>query len=249
MIPSLIQIQNLSKTYPKSTDPALKELSFQVRSGDIFGLLGPNGAGKTTTLSILSGMLGYRSGSIRYNGLELCDHELSIQRKIGVVPQDIALYPTLTAEENLTYFGRLYGLKSKDRRQKIEEQLNRLGLNKKAHQRIDTFSGGMKRRMNLIAGVLHQPEILFLDEPTVGIDVQSRAVILEYLQELNRLGTTIVYTSHDLDEAERFCNYVAIMDYGKIIAMGNTINLLEEHPEISNLENLFLHLTGRELRD
>ncbi len=249
MTVSLIQIKNLSKTYPKAIDPALYDISLEVNERDIFGLLGPNGAGKTTALSILSGILKYDKGSVRYRGLEFNGHVHSIQKQIGVVPQEIALYPTLTARENLIYFGRLYGLKGKHLQQIVEQHLHHLGLNSKADQRIDTYSGGMKRRTNLIAGLLHKPQILFLDEPTVGIDVQSKAVILEYLTELNRTGTTIVYSSHDLDEAERFCNRVAIMDHGKIMKTGETKNLLNKGQGIVTLQDLFLNLTGRELRD
>jgi len=245
----LIQTINLCKTYPKAKNSALQDVSFEISSGDIYGLLGPNGAGKTTTLSILSGILKYDKGSVCYEGIEFNGHERSIQKQIGVVPQEIALYPTLTARENLTYFGRIYGLKGKHLQEIVEEYLNRLGLIEKADQRIDTFSGGMKRRTNLIAGLLHKPQILFLDEPTVGIDVQSKAVILEYLRELNKLGTTIVYSSHDLDEAERFCNRVAIMNHGKIVASGSINDLLNTDRDMATLQDLFLNLTGRELRD
>jgi len=245
----LIQTINLCKTYPKAKNSALQDVSFEISSGDIYGLLGPNGAGKTTTLSILSGILKYDKGSVCYEGIEFNGHERSIQKQIGVVPQEIALYPTLTARENLTYFGRIYGLKGKHLQEIVEEYLNRLGLIEKADQRIDTFSGGMKRRTNLIAGLLHKPQILFLDEPTVGIDVQSKAVILEYLRELNKLGTTIVYSSHDLDEAERFCNRVAIMNHGKIVASGSINDLLNTNRDMATLQDLFLNLTGRELRD
>lgn len=249
MAPLQLQVQNLSKTYPKSKKPALNSISFEVFSGDIFGLLGPNGAGKTTTLSLLSGWLAYKQGSIRYKGLELKRQRRSIQKTIGFVPQDIALYPSLTAKENLYYFGRLYGFKGNQLKRRIGEQLERLGLEAHAHKRLDTFSSGMKRRTNLIAGMLHQPQILFLDEPTVGIDVQSRAVIVEYLKTLNRQGTTIVYSSHDLDEAERLCKNVAILDHGKILILGETRELLKSHKEVANLQDLFLQLTGRELRD
>jgi len=245
----ILNVQNLSKTYKNSDKPALKNLSFVVNKGDIFGLLGPNGAGKTTTVSILSGWINYASGSILYNDLELHKNYRTIKKNIGVVPQDIALYPTLTARENLIYFGRIYGLKGQELHTRVQNYIKLMGLNDRADQKINSFSGGMKRRTNLIAGILHQPQIIFLDEPTVGIDVHSKAVILEYLKELNAQGMTIIYTSHHLSEAEQFCNNVLIIDYGKEIAEGNPGMLINESSAANNLEELFLQLTGRELRD
>lgn len=245
----ILSVQKLSKTYKNSDNPALNNLSFSVNKGDIFGLLGPNGAGKTTTVSILSGWINYTSGSVLYNDLELHKNYRTIKKKIGVVPQDIALYPTLTARENLNYFGRIYGLKGRELHTRVQNYLKLMGLSDRADQKINSFSGGMKRRTNLIAGILHQPQILFLDEPTVGIDVHSKAVILEYLKELNAQGMTIIYTSHHLSEAEQFCNKVLIIDYGKEIAEGSPGKLISESSATNNLEELFLHLTGRELRD
>jgi ABC-2 type transport system ATP-binding protein len=168
---------------------------------------------------------------------------------IGVVPQDIALYPTLTALENLIFFGNMYGLKGKILRDMIMYRLTLFGLERFAKKKLSSFSGGMKRRVNLIAGLLHDPKILFLDEPTAGIDVQSKIVILEFLHEINKKGTTIIYTSHYMEEAENLCSRVSIIDRGSIVSTGNPKELVANHPEFKNLENLFLHLTGKGLRD
>jgi ABC-2 type transport system ATP-binding protein len=245
----VIQIENLSKLYKGTTDPAVKNVSLHILENEIFGLLGPNGAGKTTTVNILCGLIKPTHGKILVNGLMLPDQLQKIRQKIGVVPQDIALYPTLTAYENLRFFGNMYGMKGIYLKNRITECLHLLGLEDKANRKIRTYSGGMKRRLNLIAGILHQPPILFLDEPTVGIDVQSRNVILNYLKELNEAGTTIVYTSHYLEEAENLCTHVAIIDYGEIIIEGNPKELIRSNSDYNNLETIFLQLTGRRLRD
>jgi len=245
----IIEIRNLRKTYKGSAEPAVNDISLDIYPNEIFGLLGPNGAGKTTTISILCGLFPPSGGSVKIDGLNI-DHDLDrIKHVIGVVPQDLALYPTLTALENLTFFGNMYGLRGQALRDRIFDCMKVFGLEKVARKKIDTFSGGMKRRVNLIAGLLHHPKVLFLDEPTVGIDVQSRVVILEYLKQINHEGTTIIYTSHYMEEAEHLCSRVAIVDRGKIIAIGNPVQLLQEHPEFKNLENIFLHLTGKEMRD
>ena len=165
------------------------------------------------------------------------------------MPQEYALYPTLTAKENLLYFGSMYGLKGDNLNQKVTESLDFLGLLKFADKRIETFSGGMKRRVNLIAGILHNPKVLFLDEPTVGVDVQSKNVIIDYLKKLNQNGTTIIYTSHHLSEAEDFCTEIAIIDRGKIYAQGTPKKLIETTINAHNLEDVFISLTGKELRD
>lgn len=246
---TVIQLENITKFYRGTTDPAVKNISLQIPENSIFGLLGPNGAGKTTTVNMLCGLLKPTRGEIRVNGLPLPDHLKKIRQEIGVVPQDIALYPTLTANENLRFFGNMYGLKGTTLKKRIAQCLHLLGLEEKAQRRVKTYSGGMKRRLNLIAGILHQPKILFLDEPTVGIDVQSRNVILTYLKELNGEGTTIIYTSHYLEEAENFCNHIAIIDYGEIIIEGRPEQLIQSKPEYTDLETIFLHLTGRRLRD
>jgi ABC-2 type transport system ATP-binding protein len=173
----------------------------------------------------------------------------AIKHLIGVVPQDIALYPTLSARENLHFIGSMYGLSGKKLKDRVNECLSVFGLEKFAHRHLRTYSGGMKRRINLIAGILHQPKILFLDEPTVGIDVQSRTVIIDYLKQLNARDMTIIYTSHYMEEAELLCSSIAIIDQGRIIIQGKPSEMTGTGSEFTNLESIFLHLTGRKLRD
>jgi ABC-2 type transport system ATP-binding protein len=245
----IITIENLSKTYQGFEAPALDHLCIRIAEKEIFGLLGPNGAGKTTTLHLLCGLIQPTAGQVILSGFKLDRHLSLIRPLIGVVPQEIALYPTLTAWENLQFIGNMYGLKGPALRQRIEECLDMLGLLPYAGRMMKTYSGGMKRRVNLIAGILHKPRILFLDEPTVGIDVQSRTIILDYLKELNRTGATIIYTSHYLGEAEEFCTRIGILDCGRLIAEGRPKELVAAKPESTDLEALFLQLTGRQLRD
>lgn len=245
----IIEIKNLSKRYKGSDEPALKDITLDIYANEIFGLLGPNGAGKTTTISILCGLFAPSGGEVTINGFNIKNDLDQIKQVIGIVPQDIALYPTLTALENLTFFGNMYGLKGKLLKDLILNRMTVFGLERFAKKKISSFSGGMKRRVNLIAGLLHDPKILFLDEPTAGIDVQSKIVILEFLHEINKNGTTIIYTSHYMEEAENLCSRVSIMDQGTIISTGNPKKLVADHPEFKNLENLYLHLTGKGLRD
>jgi ABC-2 type transport system ATP-binding protein len=243
-----IKVDKLIKIYKGSDHAAVNSISFSVDQGSIFGLLGPNGAGKTTTISILCGLMKPTSGDVLIHGLSLKNQLDEIKAIIGVVPQDIALYPTLTAKENLLYIGRMYGLQATELKQKVGHYLDIFGLSKSAGKRVENFSGGMKRRVNLIAGILHDPKLLFLDEPTVGIDVQSRAVITEFLHKINKEGTTIVYTSHLMEEAENLCTHIAIIDEGEIKISGTPASLVRQH-EVENIEKLFLKLTGKKLRD
>jgi ABC-2 type transport system ATP-binding protein len=243
-----IEVDHLIKIYKDSAIPAVNDISFSVPAGSIFGLLGPNGAGKTTTISVLCGLLKATSGEVRILGLSSKTQSEEIKHIIGVVPQDIALYPTLTAFENLHYIGNMYGLKGNSLKENISGHLEHFGLLEHAKKQLGTFSGGMKRRINLIAGILHQPRILFLDEPTVGVDVHSRNVITEHLHQLNKSGMTIIYTSHLMEEAENLCTEIAIIDAGKIIVSGQPKILIAEHHS-NNLEQLFLKLTGKQLRD
>ena len=247
--PIVLDIQNLTKTYQGKPEPAVDNISFQVMQGEIFGLLGPNGAGKTTTISVLCSLLKPTSGKILIAGLDLDLHLRLIKSKIGVVGKEIALYEKITAYKNLKYFGRIYDLDKKKLEKNIDYYLNTLGLNSYKNQQIRRFSGGMKRRINLIAGVLHNPSILFLDEPTVGVDVQTRNVIREFLVDLKKEGTTIVYTSHLMDDAQKLCDRVCIIDQGKIIASGSPMELINLHSDCNELEEVFLKLTGRNLRD
>jgi ABC-2 type transport system ATP-binding protein len=245
----IIQIKSLSKQYRDADIFSVDKLSLDVKKGEIFGLLGPNGAGKTTLISMLCGLIKPTSGEFTINGLSYKNDSTTIKKIIGVVPQEYALYPTLTARENLEYFGAMYGLKGTDLKEKVAESLDYLGLLKFADKKIDTYSGGMKRRINLIAGILHKPTVLFLDEPTVGVDVQSKNVIIDYLKKLNSEGTTIIYTSHHLIEAQDFCTQIAIIDAGKIFAEGTPENLISETKNAHNLEDVFISLIGKELRD
>lgn len=247
-VKAAIEVDRLIKTYKGNTTPAVDNITFSIPENSIFGLLGPNGAGKTTTISILCGLLKPTGGEVSVNGLSVKKHPEAIKKMIGVVPQEIALYPTLTAFENLRYIGNMYGLKGASLKENIRTHLEHFGLLEHAGRRVGNFSGGMKRRINLIAGILHKPSILFLDEPTVGVDVQSRNVITEHLHVLNQQGMTIIYTSHLMEEAENLCTEIAIIDNGKIIASGQPKTMISGHNS-GNLEQLFLKLTGKKLRD
>lgn len=246
---TIIHIQELAKKYKGADDFSVNPMTLDIFEGEIYGLLGPNGAGKTTLISMLCGLLKPSSGSFSIDGKNYSGKSSDLKKIIGVVPQEYALYPTLSAKENLTYFGSMYNLKGKELKLKVDENLEILGLTKFADKRIDTYSGGMKRRINLIAGIMHNPKVLFLDEPTVGVDVHSKNVIIDYLKEINKGGTTIIYTSHHLSEAQDFCTRIAIVDRGKIYAEGTPADLINVTPNARNLEDVFLSLTGKELRD
>jgi len=246
---SILEIKNLTKIYKGSSIPAVDGLSLYVKENEIFGLLGPNGAGKTTTINIICGLIFKTSGNIEIAGFDSEKDHKQIKKLLGFVPQDIALYTSLTAFENLKIFGNIYGIEKNRLKNRINEMLEIFGLEKSCNSKVTVFSGGMKRRLNLITGLLHQPKILFLDEPTVGIDVQSKNMIIEYLKTLNREGTTMIYTSHYLEEAENFCSHIAIMDQGKSIVSGSPKELINQNTECSSLEDVFLKLTGKKLRD
>ncbi len=245
----MIQISRLSKKYKGATDFSVHSLDLSIAEGEIFGLLGPNGAGKTTLISMLCSLLKPSSGSFSIGGMNYRTNKNKLRQRIGIVPQEYALYPSLSAFENLSYFGSMYGLRGKLLKDTIDQQLKIVGLTDFAHKKTKTFSGGMKRRLNLLSGLLHRPEVLFLDEPTVGVDVQSRTVILNYLRKLNAQGTTIIYTSHHLNEAENFCTRVAIIDHGELICEGQPKKLISAQEGAHHLEDLFLILTGKALRD
>lgn len=241
--------QNLTKHFNGAPEPAVDNLNLAIRHGEIFGLLGPNGAGKTTTIWMLSTILKPSSGAVTLCNIDSLRYPMKARRLIGLVPQDIALYPDLTAWENLTFFGRLLGLRGRNLNSRVSHALSAVGLEHKAHEKLATYSGGMKRRTNLAAGILHVPLVLFLDEPTVGIDAQSRQLILEMLLGMKASGTTLVYTTHYMEEAEALCDRVAIMDRGRILAQGTIPQVIAAHPPCSNLGELFLQLTGKDLRD
>jgi len=215
--------------YPGLSEPAVAGVTLTVAQGALFGLLGPNGAGKTTLLSMACALIRPSSGSLRVLGLGWDSDPVLFKRSVGFVPQGIALYPTLTARENLQVFGRMHGLGGTKLRARIDYALAVADLREIADRRVQTHSGGVQRRLNLVCALLHEPPVLILDEPTVGIDPQSRNFIHNVLRELNRSGTTILYTSHQLDEVEDLCDTVAIMDRGRIVAHGSMADVLSQH--------------------
>ncbi len=214
---TILEARNLTMKYGDFT--AVKDVNLAIQEGEIFGLLGPNGAGKTTIISMITGLLKPTSGSIMVDDLDLQTHTNEVKAKLGLVPQELALYPTLSARDNLDFFGSIYGLKGKQLQGRVDAMLAMVGLLDRANEAVDKYSGGMKRRVNIAAGLLHQPEVLFLDEPTVGVDPQSRNAIFEAVEELNRAGMTVIYTTHYMEEAQRLCHRVAIIDEGQIIAL------------------------------
>ena len=245
----LLQVTNLRYAYGERE--AVRDLSFSVYPGETLGFLGPNGAGKTTTLSCISGLLRQWQGSMQFRGKAFTPEQSSQQRALlGVVPQELALYQDLTAQENLQFFGRLAGLHGDKLRQAVQRGLELAELNNRARDRVSTFSGGMKRRLNIAAGDLHSPELLLLDEPTAGVDPQSRNHIFETLLKLKEEGRTLIYTTHYMEEAERMCNRILIIHEGCLTASGSAQELAQSlNMPDANLEQVFLQLTGRSLRD
>jgi len=230
---------------------AVNGVSFTIEKGEIFGLLGPNGAGKTTTIRMLSTVLGADSGEIIIGGHNVRREADAVRSIIGVCPQDLALYEDLSAMDNMVFFGRMAGLNGKDAREQAMTNLKLMGLQDRAKGKVSKFSGGMKRRINLAIALMGNPRLLFLDEPTVGIDPQSRNHIYENILGLRKNGMTILYTTHYMEEADRLCKRVAIMDGGQIISMDTPRNLKSQigSPERVTLEDVFLKMTGRSLRD
>lgn len=222
---TLLKVENLHKNY--GSIRAVDGISFEVHGGEVFGLLGPNGAGKSTTISMISTLVTPTEGNVFYKDKNIFEEPNSIRKELGVVPQDIALYPALTGYENLAFWGNMYGLKGAGLKRRINEVCEIIGLNGRLKDRVDKYSGGMKRRLNIGAALLHKPELLIMDEPTVGIDPQLRSHILDTVLELNRQGMTIVYTSHYMEEVEYLCNRICIMDQGRIIASGTQEELVE----------------------
>lgn len=243
-----IAISNLGFSYSLQAAPVFSNLNLNIKRGSSFGIFGPNGAGKTTLIHCMTGLLKYKSGSIKLMDTELKDHPKKIREYFGFVPQDFSLYMELTALENLMFFAAWSGLDKQTSKKRAIEILEILGLKDAMHKPLKNFSGGMKRRVNLAIGVVHQPEILFLDEPTVGVDIHSRLALIAYLKQLKQNGTTLIYTSHQLSEAEELCDDIALFDEGKIIAHDSLPNLLKQH-QYEDLEGLFLHLTGKKFRD
>ena len=249
----MLTLENVRKTYGALV--AVDGLSLEVRRGEVFGLLGPNGAGKSTTISLCVGLIAPDSGRVAINGSG-DPTDAAIRQAIGVAPQALALYDLLSGEENLRFFGEVYGLAGARLAERVASSLDFVGLTDRQRDRVGTYSGGMKRRLNLAAALVHDPQLILLDEPTVGVDPQSRHQIFENIRELKRLGRTVVYTTHYMEEAERLCDRVAIIDRGKLLALGPVAELVEAHgvkPKLvlqgATLEDVFLHLTGRSIRD
>jgi len=222
---ALVKVENLTKTYGEVH--AVAGVSFEIREGESFGLLGPNGAGKTTTIHVLCTYTEPTGGNVTVAGCSVTAEAETVKRAIGVVPQEIALYADLNAVENMRFFGRVYDVPEARLRQRIGELLQLVGLTEHAHKRVEHYSGGMKRRLNLAVGLLSEPRFLMLDEPTVGVDPQSRNAIFENIQALNRQGLTVLYTTHYMEEAQLLCDRVAIMDEGRIIALDTPQNLVQ----------------------
>jgi ABC-2 type transport system ATP-binding protein len=235
-MPPILEVQNLVKKFDDFT--AVDGVSFDIQGGEVFSLLGPNGAGKTTTISMLSCLLEPTSGDAIVGGHSISREALEVKRIIGVVPQEIALYEELSAHENLTFWGQMYGLGGNTLKTRVNEVLEQIGLADRAKDKIKTYSGGMKRRVNIGVGLLHKPLLLYMDEPTVGIDPQSRRSILDSVKDLNKAGMTVLYTTHYMEEAEELSNRVGIVDQGKMIAIGTQKELTQL---VGENETLRLH--------
>ena len=234
----IVEVKDLVKSYGNLV--AVKNVSFAINEGEIFSLLGPNGAGKTTTISCLSTLLRPTSGDALVCGHSVVNEPMGVKEAIGVVPQEIALYNPLSARENLLFWGRMYGMGGRELNRRVDEVLEQIGLKEKANAPVATYSGGMKRRVNIGVGLLHKPRLIFMDEPTVGIDPQSRRSILDTVKDLNKQGMTVLYTTHYMEEAQELSDRVGIMDHGQLIALGTQKELTEV---VGEHETLRLHLT------
>jgi ABC-2 type transport system ATP-binding protein len=229
----MIKAENLKKRFGSTV--ALDDVSFEVKNSETFGLLGPNGAGKTTTIQLLCGLLKPDSGIVTLNGRT--DPTLvDVRMSLGVVPQTLAIYEELSAEENLLFFGRIYGLSGRRLKERVSNCLEIAGLTQRRKERVSKYSGGMKRRLNMVCSFLHEPPLLLLDEPTVGVDPQSRNSIFDTIEAMKKQGLTIIYTTHYMEEAERLCDRVAILDHGKILDMDSVHNLIAKHGGASHIE-------------
>ena len=238
----MIEVRDLVKKY--GSHKAVDGVSFDVARGELFGLLGPNGAGKTTTIGVLSTLLRADGGQVRIGGHDVAASPAHVRRLIGVVPQEIALYTDLTARDNLQFWGRLHGLAGAALDRRVEELLVMADLADQAKRKVEAFSGGMQRRLNLVAGLIHEPEVLFLDEPTVGIDAQARTRILDLIAGLGRQGLTVIYTTHYLEEAEQLCDRIGVIDRGRLVALGDKESLIGQ---VGDVDLIRLHLpAGRQ---
>jgi ABC-2 type transport system ATP-binding protein len=240
----MLQVDRVSKRYGDRV--AVNAISFSIAQGETVGLLGPNGAGKTTAIAMISGISRPDSGEVTLSGMSLARNVNALKRRVGLVPQDLALYEELSAWANLQLFGGLYGLGDAELQPRAKTALALVGLADRSTDRVNTFSGGMKRRLNIAAALLHEPDLLLLDEPTVGVDPQSRNAIFDNLEELKRRGKTLLYTTHYMEEAERLCDRVLILDHGQILANDTVAHFKQQY---TNLEAAFMQLTGRALRD
>lgn len=241
----MLNVVDVRKRY--GNKEVVKGVSFSVNEGEAFGLLGPNGAGKSTTISMIGGLVSADDGDVKVAGASVKKNPMITKKRIGIVPQEIALYPTMTAKENLIFWGKMYGLKGKDAKLRAKNILAEVGLTERGHDKIETFSGGMKRRVNIGAALMHHPDVLIMDEPTVGIDPQSRNHILELVKKLNKEGMTVIYTSHYMEEVEFLCERIAIMDHGELIALGTKDDLCRRlaggttiHFKVDHIKQFFL---------
>jgi ABC-2 type transport system ATP-binding protein len=236
-MPNILEVKDLVKNYGDFT--AVKSITFNIKDGEIFSLLGPNGAGKTTTISMLSTLYKPTSGDATIGGHSISKDAMAVKQVIGVVPQELALYEDLTARENLLFWGQMYGLSGQSLNSRVDEVLEQIDLVDKAKNKVKTYSGGMKRRVNIGVGLLHKPRLLFMDEPTVGIDPQSRRAILDTVKDLNKQGMTVLYTTHYMEEAAELSNRVGIIDHGELIALGTQKELTKQ---VGQTDTLVLHI-------
>jgi ABC-2 type transport system ATP-binding protein len=234
---TILEVKNLVKKYGDFA--AVKGISFDIQEGEIFSLLGPNGAGKTTTISVLSTLYAPTSGDATIGGHSVSQEAMAVRNVIGLVPQELALYDDLSARENLLFWGKMYGLSGRALRGRVAEVLEQIGLADRARERVKAYSGGMKRRVNIGIGLLHKPRLLFMDEPTVGIDPQSRRAILDSVKDLNKQGMTVLYTTHYMEEAQELSDRVGIIDHGELIALGTQAELTRQ---VGENDTLILHI-------
>lgn len=234
MLENAVEVNNLKKSF--GDFQAVRGVSFTAKMGEVLSLLGPNGAGKSTTISMISGLLSPTAGDALIMGHSVRREPLLAKASLGVVPQDIALYPDLTARENLDFWGKMYGLRGGPLKARVDEVLEVIGLTDRQRHRVDTFSGGMKRRVNIGAALLHKPSVIIMDEPTVGIDPQSRRHILDNVKELNRQGMTVIYTTHYMEEAEELSQHIAIVDQGLVVATGTYRELIDRVGEQTRID-------------
>jgi len=243
---SAIVIESLVKKFEDVT--AVDGINLQVSKGELFGLLGPNGAGKTTTINVLCGLLKPTSGSATVGGYDVQKETSKVKELIGVCPQDTPVYPYLTGRENAEFFGNLHAMPKEKLKKNVDALLQRLGLLEDSKRRVGKYSGGMKRRLNLILALVHDPEIAFLDEPTVAMDPQSRHAVWDFIRDLKKNGKTVILTTHYMEEAETLCDRIGIIDHGKLIALGTPTALMRKY-KAKNLEDVFIQLTGRKIRE